>query len=444
MASPSLSAARTVPAAVWFSAGVNVSDEVNAGAAFGATSLSTIVPVAVFSAILAFVALPRFTTKVSSRSTSSSSTTATSNCAVVTPGGNVTTPSVLPVKSASDAVPLVSTPQPTPTVLPLAADSDTVNSTAESLFASASAIYSNGLSSSSVIVPVAVVASAASVAFDDTPDSATVKVSSFSSRASSAVATVNVAVVSPLGTVTGPVVDSRSAAAAFSSSPSIVDAVQVAVTSAVAAADSVTVNSTGAPSVAAASATPSVGGSSLSVIVPVAVASPRVAFDGLDRVSVKVSSSGSSRVSSSVATATASTSVSSVAASVKVCAVSVAPKVTLSGTPDQSAPVSPGGVAPPAPAAETGTTTSRPGAASSCTVTSTVPPSSTEYDPAPNDTAAVSLSTIVSVACTASWAPCSVWISRNAEVGLISSTTVSSSSTTSSSWITTAWVHSAW
>ena len=67
---------------------------------------------------------------------------------------------------------------------------------------------------------------------------------------------------------------------------------------------------------------------------------------------------------------------------------SVAPKVTLSGTPDQSAPVSPGGVAPPAPAAETGTVTSRPGAASSCTVTSTVPPSSTEYDPAPNDTAA--------------------------------------------------------
>ena len=144
-----------------------------------------------------------------------------------------------------------------------------------------------------MIVPVAVVASAASVAFDDTPDSATVKVSSFSSRASSAVATVNVAIVSPLVTVTDPVVDSRSAAAAFSSSPSIVDAVQVAVTSSVAAADSVTVNSTGAPSVAAASATPSVGGSSLSVIVPVAVASPRVAFDGLDRVSVKVSSSGS-------------------------------------------------------------------------------------------------------------------------------------------------------
>ena len=83
-----------------------------------------------------------------------------------------------------------------------------------------------------------------------------------------------------------------------------------------------------------------------------------------------------------------SASVSSVAASVKVCSVSVAPKVTLSGTPDQSAPVSPGGVAPPAPAAETGTTTSRPGAASSCTVTSTVPPSSTEYDSAPNDTAA--------------------------------------------------------
>ena len=77
MASPSKSPARTVPAAVWFSAGVNVSDEVNAGAAFGATSLSTIVPMAELSSSLAFDALPRVTSKVSSLSTSASSTTPT-------------------------------------------------------------------------------------------------------------------------------------------------------------------------------------------------------------------------------------------------------------------------------------------------------------------------------------------------------------------------------
>ena len=140
------------------------------------------------------------------------------------------------------------------------------------------------------------------------------------------------------------------------------------------AADSVTGNSTGAPSAAVASPTLTDGSTSLSTIVT-------VAWDGVPA----VTPAGSvPKVSATLSPGSAS--VSSVAASVKVCSVSVAPKVTLSGTPDQSAPVSPGGVAPPAPAAETGTVTSRPGAASSCTVTATVPPSSTEYDPAPNDT----------------------------------------------------------
>ena len=67
-----------------------------------------------------------------------------------------------------------------------------------------------------------------------------------------------------------------------------------------------------------------------------------------------------------------------VAASVKLCSVSVAPNVTFSGTPDQSAPVSPCAVAPSAAVAVTGTVTSRPGAPESDTVTSTVAPSSTE------------------------------------------------------------------
>ena len=227
-------------------------------------------------------------------------------------------------------------------------------------------MISAGRASSSVIVPVAVVASAASVAFDDGLDSATVKVSLYSSRASSAVATVNVAVVSPLGTVTDPVVDSRSAAAAFSSSPSIVDAVQVAVTSAVAAADSVTVNSTGAPSVADASATPSVGGSSLSVIVPVAVASPRVAFDGLDRVSVKVSS-GSSRSSSSVATATVAVVSPGMTVSVPLAAVKSAGEVALSSVVAQF------------------TATSRPLAADSVTGNSTGAPSAAVASPTLTD-----------------------------------------------------------
>ena len=73
-----------------------------------------------------------------------------------------------------------------------------------------------------------------------------------------------------------------------------------------------------------------------------------------------------------------SSAVSSVALSVKLFSVSVAPKVTFPGTPDQSSPVSPCAVAPSPPSAVTGTVTSRPGAPSSRTATATVPPSSTE------------------------------------------------------------------
>ena len=114
-----------------------------------------------------------------------------------------------------------------------------------------------------MIVPVAV-GSAASVAFDGL-DRVSVKVSSGSSVVSSVVGTVNVAVVWLAVTVTIPVVDPRSSACAVS--PLSIDAVQVAVTSAAAASDNVTVKAMSSPSLPSASATPSVG---LGVVPPTA------------------------------------------------------------------------------------------------------------------------------------------------------------------------------
>ena len=336
-----------------------------------------IVPAAVGSvASVAFDGLDSVTVKVSSGSSRVSCSVATVNVAIVSPGMKVSV-SFAAVKSVPEtAVSPVSADvaQFTVTVLPLAGDSVSVKVAGLPSVAAASATLTVGGSSSSVIVPVAVEA-AASCAFDDGLDSVTVKVSLSSSVVSGVVDTMISAVVSLAVTVAVPVVvDPRSAATAVS--PLSIDAVQFTVTSPVAAADSVTVKFTGLPSAASAFATLSVGSTSLSTIVT-------VASDGVPAVTP-----AGSVPKESATLSPASTSVSSVAASVKVCSVSVAPKVTFSGTPDQSGPVSPGGVAPPAPAAETGTVTSRPGAASSCTVTSTVPPSSTEYDSAPNDTAA--------------------------------------------------------
>ena len=150
--------------------------------------------------------------------------------------------------------------------------------------------------SSLSIVPVAV--AVPSTALADTPDSVTVKVSFTSTVSSCTVATVIVASVSPASISTVPVlVDPRSPRTAVSPLP--IDAVQVAVTSASASVDSVTAKVTGLPSVAAASATLSLGRVP-SLIVPVAVVSvPSVAFCGFEIVSVKVSSSSSA--SSSVA-----------------------------------------------------------------------------------------------------------------------------------------------
>ena len=134
---------------------------------------------------------------------------------------------------------------------------DSVNAAAvPSATAGPASIVTTGRSSSS-IVPVAV-ASAASAAFVDTPESVTVNVSSASLVVSCAVGTSNVPDGWPAVTLTVPVVVvPRSAATAVS--PLSIDAVQVAVTSAAAAADSVAVKVTSPPSVAAASATLSVG-----------------------------------------------------------------------------------------------------------------------------------------------------------------------------------------
>ena len=154
-----------------------------------------------------------------------------------------------------------------------------------------------GAVSSSTIVPLAV-GSAASCAFDDTPDSVTVKVSSSSSRVSCTVRIEHRPDV-PLAVIVAvpAVLDERSAAAAVS--PLSIDAVQVTVTSAAAAAVSVSGKSMIEPSVPEAFPTLSVGRvvPSSSSIVPLAVASGMVALDGFDSVTVKVSSFSSAESS---------------------------------------------------------------------------------------------------------------------------------------------------
>ena len=217
------------------------------------------VPVAVAPEITAFVGLDSVTVKVSSGSSRVSSVVCTATVFSISSGMKVSVAADTAVKSVSAvALSPVSTDvaQFTVTVLPLTADSVTGNASVAPSTAVASPTLTVGGSSSSVIVPVAV-GSDASSAFDDTPDSVSVKVSSCSSVVSPAVRTGNILVVALGAMVTVPVVDSRSAATAVSS-PSI-DAVQVAVTASVAASDSVTVKVTSPSSLPEASPTLSVG-----------------------------------------------------------------------------------------------------------------------------------------------------------------------------------------
>ena len=191
------------------------------------------------------------------------SAVSTVNIPVVKPLAMVTTPALSPVRSAAAALsPLsIDAVQPTDMFSGTASDSVTVKVRPSSSAVPSAAETSATLTvarSSLLIVPWAVAAVDDSCAFDDTPDSVTVNVSFTSTVVSSTVATVIVASVLPIATVTVPVfVDPRSAATAVS--PVSIEAVQVAVTVAAAAADSVTVKLTLLPSVAAASAMLSVG-----------------------------------------------------------------------------------------------------------------------------------------------------------------------------------------
>ena len=184
----------------------------------------------------------------------------------------------------------------------LTADRFTVSATfALSDCRTSAAMLMVGGASSSSMVPCAV-ASVAISAFDDGLDSVTVKVSSGSSVMSSSVDTVTVAVVSLAVMVSVPVAADRSVKSPVSAVSSVAsDAVQVAVTSAAAASDRLTVKATPWPSSASASPMLSAGRPSSSSILPSAVtvvAPPaKSALVALDSVSVKVSSSSSVRSS---------------------------------------------------------------------------------------------------------------------------------------------------
>ena len=193
-------------------------------------------------------------------------------------------------------------------------------------------------------------------------DSVTVKVWSGSSVLSSFTGTVNFFVVSPFVIVTVPVfVVPRSAVLA--ESPFSIDAVQSTVTSAGAAADSVSVNSTPSSSSPSASATLRVGMvASLSTIVPLPVASEIVALSGLDSVTVKVSLD--------------STVVSSVVDTVSVFAVSPAVKVSFVAATAVKSPAP--AVSPVSADAAQSTVTCLPLAGDSSTVNSTPSPSAAD------------------------------------------------------------------
>ena len=193
-------------------------------------------------------------------------------------------------------------------------------------------------------------------------DSVTVNVSSCSSIASSTTPIQNTSRSDPGLKVTVPVAGPARSAADAVSVPSMIEVAQSTVTSLPLAAESCTTKAT-RPSFCARlpRLTLTSGGSSPSAIDTVAATTlPAVA------------PSGSVPNDSATLSAPSSRS-SSIAVSVKLCAVSPAAKLTLAGTPDQSARC-----APPAPAAEIGTSTAaRPDAADSSTVTATDSPSAT-------------------------------------------------------------------
>ena len=179
---------------------------------------------------------------------------------------------------------------------------------------------------------------------------------------SASVATVSVVVAAPSANATS------AGAVPEMTSPSSVTL--TATVSAVPVAVRVRVNSAAVPSVTGLAP----GAIVTSGVSDAASSSPIVTVAS---VTVPASTPGGSVPKVSTTLSPSSSNMSWVAVSVKVCAVEVAPKVTVSGTPDQSSPVSPCAVAPPAATAATGTVTSRPGAPESDTVTSTVAPSST-------------------------------------------------------------------
>ena len=233
----------------------------------GSGSLSRIVilPVEESGASIAFLGCDSVTVKVSLSSSSASS--ATTSCIVKSssnpvPGLKVTDPVAADrsTKSASSAVSsgFIEAVQTIVTTFSLSAEIVNLGLIVPCSTAVASPMDTVGILSSSLIVPSAVVvAASASFALTDT---VTVKVSSSSSLVSSAVTTVNVAVIWPSMIVSVPVAADRSTKSASSAvSPISIDAVQVAVKFSLAASDSVTVKVTFPPSSPEASSTLSVG-----------------------------------------------------------------------------------------------------------------------------------------------------------------------------------------
>ena len=261
-----------------------------------------IVPVAGAPATAAFDdAFESVSENVSSASSSASPAVATVTVFVVSPAANVSVPEAAVKSSPSAAVSPDSrdAAQFTVTDADAAGDSVTANDTAAPSTADASDALSDGIS---LIVPAAVnvvppPANVAFIAFD----SVSVNVSLSSSSVSEAAVTGTVALVCPASIVT--VCDDsavKSAASAVSDESIDVDASTV--TSLPLAVDSSTAKFTVPPSAPVASATLSTGGSSLSLIVPVAVDRASMDSAGTEPLALNVSAS-SSRVSSTVATA---------------------------------------------------------------------------------------------------------------------------------------------